>query len=242
MLPDDIGRCPQVAVRRLGQPPLQVGQGQMRHGAELVDGFVGLETKVAQPTALLEIVVVDLTVPATGIPLQHRFRCQGERRTDKVHREAVPVVPLGYQPTDVEGHVAQSTARVPDQIGGRRTVRSGDAHASIPPVPLGQVALVDACAIQGAILAHTAGEVPTLTPDILDEACGCVPGIRVHIDLDIAGDQRSTGLQDRPCQAILADEVDALSGRPGAVDAPHCLFAQVGQVQVQSPAMTLQAR
>jgi len=147
MLPDDIGRVLPAMVERMGQTPLDIGPRQVDDGAELVDGLVGMEPEVAKAQAQLQMGVVGLAVPASGIPLQRLLGGQGEIRTDKVHRVTIPAVPSRYQPTDVEGDLAEATNHISYQIGRFRTVRSGYVHAGIPPVPLGQIALLDVLTI-----------------------------------------------------------------------------------------------
>jgi hypothetical protein len=95
---------------------------------------------------------------------------------------------------------------VPSQKGPSRTIRSAYVDVDIPPVPLGQEALVETLTTQEAVGSGAARGVPTLTPDVFEKAGGSIPGIGLDVDRHVSWDQPAAIFQDLSCQAILADE------------------------------------
>ncbi|MGD2177459.1 MAG: hypothetical protein PVG71_06520 [Anaerolineae bacterium] len=177
----------------------------MNDRPELVHGFVGLETEAAETQPLLEVEVVDLAVPAPGMPLERRVRRQGQIRTDEIRWAMIPAVPSRCQPTDVEGDLSRATRHVTHEKGAARTVRGAYVEVDIPAVPLGQKALIEALTTQGAVGSDAAGGVPTLRPDVFEQTSGGVPGVELDVDRHVFGNQAARVFQDLSRQAILAD-------------------------------------
>ena len=79
-------------------------------------------------------------------------------------------------------------------------------YIDIPPVPLGQSALVDALTIQLAVGSDAATSVPTLSPDVFEHTSGSVPSIEMDVDRYICRNQLATAFQNLSRQAIFADK------------------------------------
>lgn len=153
---------------------------------------------------------------------------KGEIRTDEVRRVLIPVVPFRCQPTDVEGDPSQATCEVTHKEGATRTIRSRYVDADIPPVPLGQEALIEALTAQVTVGSDAAGGVPTLTLDVIEHTPGGVPGVELDVDLHVSGNQLAQLFQNLSCQTILADEVQTLLWWAVTIDSTYGPFAQVG--------------
>jgi hypothetical protein len=91
--------------------------------------------------------------------------------------------------------------------------------------------LIDAFAIELAVVFETAGDVPALAADILDQLLGSVPTVELHKDDPTGGQQRAQRFQNTFGQAVLAAKGNALPGLALTVEASHGFGSQV-QAQI----------
>src|SRR6266496_685660 len=93
--------------------------------------------------------------------------------------------------TGVQTCALPISCRLTHVIGRGVPIRSGDAHARIPPVPESGSKMVDAHPIERAIALEAAGHMPSLATDIVDQFCRGVPTVELDINRPAFGQERT---------------------------------------------------
>lgn len=182
MPPDQIGRGRDRRGAFAGEAPLHIGPTEVDHGDPLVHRLVGLQAKIGQSQPDLEVPVGHLAGPPLLIGLKALLSCQRQIRTEKVRRGVLPGMPFGNPDTDVEGRLFETALQRTDPVGRRFGVCSGQANLGIPLVLEGAGVMVEAEAVEFAIVLKGAHRMPTLTADELDQPRRSIP--RVDQDID----------------------------------------------------------
>jgi len=86
---------------------------------------------------------------------------------------------------------------------------------------------VDAFAVQAAIAFESAGDMPPLAADKLDQAAGSVPRVKLDIDLPPFGQERGQLDQHLASDAVLAAKGKTPFFGPLPIEPAHRLFPQI---------------
>ena len=100
-------------------------------------------------------------------------------------------MPFGKPDTDIVGNIAKTTCSLTHVIGRDVPIRSGDAHARIPPVPESGSKMVNAYPIERAMARKAAGHMPFLATDIVDPFCRGLPTVELDINRPACGQART---------------------------------------------------
>jgi hypothetical protein len=100
-------------------------------------------------------------------------------------------VPFREEYTDIEGNFLQAPGGLAHEVGGLVPVRRGHLNVGVPPVPESGSDLIDALAVELAVVFETAGDMPSLAANIFDQLFGSVPTVELHVDDPAFGQARA---------------------------------------------------
>jgi len=136
-------------------------------------------------------------------------------------------VPFREIHADIEGNFLQAASGLAHEELGFIPVRSGHLNVGVPPVPESGSDLIEAFAMELAVVLETAGDVPALATDIFEPLFGSVATVELDADAPVFGQERAQRFYNTARQAVLAAKGNASPTLTLTIEPPDSFGTQV---------------